>query len=266
MAYIDIRRAEKMEYTVKQLADLSMTSVRTLHFYDQSGLLKPCGYGENGYRIYGEKELLRLQQILFFREMDFKLEEIKAILDQPGFNLVQALQLHRRMIENKIARFNNLLDTVDNTILKIRGEMEMSEKDYYGGFSKEQQEQYKQEIRQKYGSKALDESERRMKNWTKEDFAKTNRESDLIFTAIRDNMGQGFDSTAVQEQIKLLHQWLNKFYTCDLDMLLGVGHMYNEHPGFVRMYQTKYHENMPGFLLQAIEYYCRQASAPAAVN
>jgi MerR family transcriptional regulator, thiopeptide resistance regulator len=248
----------KMEYTVKQLADLSMVSVRTLHYYDQKGLLKPSGYRGNGYRIYRQKELLRLQQILFFRELDFKLEEIKAIIDQPGFDILQALWLHRRMIENKITRFNSLIGTVDKTILKIKGEMEMSEKDYYAGFSREQQEKYQREIRQKYGTQALDESERRMKNWTKEDFARTNRESDRIFSSIRDNMAQGFDSPAVQEQVKLLHQWVNKFYDCDLNMLKGLGQMYNEHPDFVRMFKTTYHEDMPGFLLQAIEYYCDQ--------
>jgi DNA-binding transcriptional MerR regulator len=250
-----------MEYSVKQLADLSGVSVRTLHYYDQTGLLKPCCYGENGYRIYGQKELERLQQILFFRELDFKLDEIKAIIDNPGFDLLQALQLHRRLLENKIARFNNLIATVDKTILKIKGETEMSEKEYYAGFSREQQEKYKEEIRQKYGAKELDESERRMKKWSKEDFAATNRESEKIFTSIRDNMALGFDSPAVQAQIKLLHQWLNKFYDCDRNMLLGVGHMYNEHPDFVRMYKTKYHENMPGFLFQAIEYYCKQAES-----
>jgi|WetSurMetagenome_2_1015567.scaffolds.fasta_scaffold381859_1 MerR family transcriptional regulator, thiopeptide resistance regulator len=248
-----------MEYSVKRLADLSGVSVRTLHFYDQTGLLKPCRFGENGYRLYGQKEMERLQQILFFRELDFKLEEIKAIMDKPDFDLLQALQLHRRLLENKIARFNSLIGTVDKTIQKIKGETEMSEKDYYAGFSREQQEKYKQEIREKYGAKELDESASRMKKWSKEDFAATNREGEKIFTSIRDNMAQGFDSQPVQAQIKLLHQWLNKFYDCDRNMLLGLGQMYNEHPDFVRMYKTKYHENMPEFLLQAIEYYYSRA-------
>lgn len=255
-----------MEYTVKQLADLSMVSVRTLHYYDQKGLLKPSGYRRNGYRTYGLKELMRLQQILFFRELDFKLGDIKSIMEKPDFEIFQALQDHRRLLEGKIARYGQLIETVDKTMLKIKGEMDMREKEYYSGFSLEQQEKYKQEIREKYGTKALDESERRMKNWSKEDFARTNRESDLIFSTIRDNISKGYDSPAVQEQIKKLHQWLNKFYDCDLNMLLGVGQMYNVHPDFVRVFKTKYHEDMPGFLFQAIEYYFTRTAGGSSLE
>ncbi len=245
-----------MEYTVKQMAKHSGISVRTLHFYDQKGLLKPCGYEANGYRIYGQNELLRLQQIMFFRELDFKLEEIKDIIDKPGFDISQALRDHRRLLEGKIARYRQLIKTVDSTMLKIKGAHEMNEKEYYAGFSREQQEKYKKEIRQKYGSKALDESEERMKNWSKEDFESINQESDRIFSTIKDNMAQGFNSPAVQDQIKRLHSWLNRFYECDLNMLRGVGQMYNDHPDFASMYRSKYHEKMPEFLLKAIEYYC----------
>jgi MerR family transcriptional regulator, thiopeptide resistance regulator len=245
-----------MEYSVKQMAGLAGISVRTLHFYDQKGILKPCGYETNGYRKYGQKELLRLQQIMFFRELDFKLEEIKNIIDQPAFSTLEALQDHRRQLEEKIARYRQLIKTVDSTISKLKGEQEMKEKEYYAGFSREQQEKYKQEIRQKYGSQALDESERRMKNWSKEDFARISDESDRIFSAIKDNMARGVDSPAVQEQIRRLHQWLNRFYECDLNMLLGIGQMYNEHPDFASRYRSKYHENMPEFLLKAIVYYC----------
>jgi DNA-binding transcriptional MerR regulator len=245
-----------MEYTVKQMAELAGISVRTLHFYDQKGLLKPCGYEANGYRKYGQKEVLRLQQIMFFRELDFKLEEIKSIIDKPGFDISQALRDHRRLLESKITRYEQLIKTVDSTLLKIKGEQEMNEKEYYTGFSREQQEKYKQEIRQKYGSKALDESEARTKNWSKADFESTIEDSSLIFSAIKDNMAQGYDNPAVQAQIKQLHIWLNKFYECDLNMLRGVGQMYNEHPDFARMFRSKYHEKMPEFLLKAIEYYC----------
>jgi hypothetical protein len=112
-------------------------------------------------------------------------------------------------------------------------------------------------MRQKYGNKAMDESKRRMQKWSKEDFARINQESEKIFTAIRDNIAKGPESPQVQVQIKELHKWLNNFYTCDLEMLEGLGHMYNEHPDFVKMYQTKYHEKMPEFLLKAIEHYCK---------
>jgi DNA-binding transcriptional MerR regulator len=81
-------------YTVKQPSDLAGISPRTLHFYDEIGLLKPVAHGDNGYRYYGEEALPRLQQILFFKELDFSLDEIQAILAQPGFDVLHALQVH----------------------------------------------------------------------------------------------------------------------------------------------------------------------------
>lgn len=247
-----------MEYTIKQLADLAGISVRTLHYYDEVGLLKPRSYTENRYRQYGEKELLRLQQILFFRELDFSLEQIKEIISKPDFDVLQALRQHRKLLLDKIGRLNSLVNTVDKTILNLKGELEMSEQEYYQGFSREQQEKYEQEIREKYGHTALDESKRRMKGWSKNDFQDVQEEGTQIFTAIRDNMGKGFDSPEVQTQIQALHQWLNHFYTCSHEMLLGLGHLYNDHPDFVKMWKTRYHEQMPEFLLQSIEYYCQK--------
>ena len=84
-------------YTVKQLARISGVSVRTLHYYDQIGLLTPGSYAENGYREYGEPEALRLQQILFFRELGLPLARIKEILDNPDFDLLGALIVHKNL-------------------------------------------------------------------------------------------------------------------------------------------------------------------------
>ena len=131
-----------MRYTVKQLAKLAGVTPRTLHYYDEIGLLHPATYGENGYRYYGDDALLRLQQILFFRELDFSLEQIKTIIDRPDFDLLHALESHRRGLQDRVSRLNCLIDTVDNTIKHIRGEIQMSEKDLYSGFDEEKQRQY----------------------------------------------------------------------------------------------------------------------------
>lgn len=245
-------------YVVKQLANLAGISVRALHYYDQIGLLKPAGLGENGYRYYGEKELLRLQQILFYRELDFGLDEIKTILDKPDFDIQAALLSHRKHLRQKIARLEKLVKTVDKTLGHMKGENDMQHQEYYGGFSKEQQKKYEEEIRQKCGSTAMDESKKQMKNWSKADFDRIMEDGTVIFSAIRDNMGEGIKSQKVQAQVKALHRWLNTFYTCNLEMLDGIGHMYSEHPDFRKMWQTKYHQDMPEFLQRSIEYYCRQ--------
>ena len=104
-------------YTVSRLAKLAGVSVRTLHHYDETGLLKPSFRSESGYRQYQREDLLRLQQILFYRELDFSLSEIKDILDDPEYDEVQALVSHRQSIEQRIERLSNLLA---GDMLKIR--------------------------------------------------------------------------------------------------------------------------------------------------
>src|SRR4051812_12416431 len=106
-----VSRMEKtMSYTVKQVAAMSGVSVRTLHFYDETGLLQPAYVGANGYRFYEEPQLLTLQQILFYRELGFELKHIKTILGQADFEKVAALQSHREVLEENFARMRSLLE------------------------------------------------------------------------------------------------------------------------------------------------------------
>ncbi len=103
------------ELTVHELAKLANVSVRTLHYYDEIGLFKPAEVRLNGYRYYGEQEMLKLQQILFFRELDFPLEQIKQIVNSPKFNALEALNDHKKMIELKKQRMEQLLQTIERS-------------------------------------------------------------------------------------------------------------------------------------------------------
>jgi DNA-binding transcriptional MerR regulator len=103
-------------YTVKQLASLAGVSVRTLHYYDEIGLLKPSSVGGNGYRHYGEEAVLKLQQILFYREMELSLDEIKAVTGRPDFDVLSALRSHRQALQGRVERLERLIQTVDHTI------------------------------------------------------------------------------------------------------------------------------------------------------
>src|SRR6188768_3488278 len=105
-----------MGYTVKQVARMSGVSVRTLHFYDELGLLKPAYHGANGYRFYEEAQLLTLQQILFYRELGFELKQIKRILGRPGFDKVAALESHRKVLRQNLADTRKLIHTIDKTL------------------------------------------------------------------------------------------------------------------------------------------------------
>src|SRR2546422_10049993 len=107
---------KEMPHTVKQLATMSGVSVRTLHFYDEVGLLKPAYHGANGYRFYEEPQLLTLQQILFYRELGFELKQIKRILGRADFEKIAALESHRKVLTKNVARTKKLIETIDKTI------------------------------------------------------------------------------------------------------------------------------------------------------
>jgi len=124
-----------MAYTVKQVASMSGVSVRTLHFYDETGLLKPACYGANGYRYYEEPQLLTLQQILFYRELGFELKQIEQILGRADFETVAALQSHREVLEENLARTRTLIETIDKTIQHLKGAKKMQSEEMFLGFN-----------------------------------------------------------------------------------------------------------------------------------
>jgi DNA-binding transcriptional MerR regulator/quercetin dioxygenase-like cupin family protein len=124
-----------MAYTVKQVAAMSRVSVRTLHFYDETGLLKPAYVGANGYRFYEEPQLLRLQQILFYRELGFELKQIKRILGRRNFEIAAALRSHRKALECNLARTQLLIETIDKTIKHLKGTKKMKGQEMFIGFS-----------------------------------------------------------------------------------------------------------------------------------
>ena len=124
-----------MAYTVKQVAAMSGVSVRTLHFYDETGLLKPAYYGANGYRFYEEPQLLTLQQILFFRELGFELKQIRHVLGRADFERAAALRSHRQVLQEKLARTRRLIETVDKTVEHLKGTKTMKSEEMFAGFS-----------------------------------------------------------------------------------------------------------------------------------
>ena len=243
-----------MVYTVKTLAQLAGISARTLHYYDEIGLLKPGFRRTNGYRHYGEEAVVRLQQIMFFRELGFSLDEIGKILSQPDFDMLEALQSHRILLSKRAERINELLATLDKTIRKLKGETSMEIKEYYRGFSEDQIEKYRDEVRQRWGEKTLKDSEERVMKMGKEKFAALQAEGGKIFQAISDNMSRGYDSNVVQAQVANWREWLENFHHYSDDAVLGLGQAYSQHPEFAQFFK-KYHKDLPGFLTKAIEYY-----------
>lgn len=124
-----------MPYTVKKLAELSGISVRALRFYDTIGLLKPAYYGDNNYRYYEEEQVLMLQQILFYRELNFSLNNIQSIINSDDFNKIDALLSHKQILTQDLHRTKKLLKTIDQTIAHLSGKITMDDEELFAGFA-----------------------------------------------------------------------------------------------------------------------------------
>lgn len=165
-----------MEYTVQKLAELAGVSKRTLRYYDQIGLLQPAEINKSGYRIYTEKEVDLLQQILFYRELEVDLETIKSIIHSPGFNRKKALKEHRESLRDKQERITILLENVEKSIQAMERELQMSDKEKFEGFKEEKisenEAKYGGEIREAYGEEAVDAANRKFKGLSEEQYKK----------------------------------------------------------------------------------------------
>src|SRR3990167_7996677 len=166
-----------MTYTVKQLAKISGVSVRTLHFYDKIGLLKPAHYGENNYRYYEEEQLLMLQQILFYRELGFPLSEIQQIVCSNNFDKVEALQSHKRTLLDKLDQTHQMIKTIDKTISHLRGKESMKLEEIFEGFNAKKQKLYENFLVDSGVSQdVINNSKDKIKHWTKEQWMENKRE------------------------------------------------------------------------------------------
>ncbi|HEX8348772.1 MAG TPA: MerR family transcriptional regulator, partial [Hymenobacter sp.] len=147
-------------------------------------------------------ELLRLQQILFYKELDFSLDDIRSLLEDPDFDLLRALAEQRRALQARQARLGVLLGTIDKTISQLKGERDMlTNEELYAGFPKGQGETYRQEIAAKYGDQVVEESEQKLRQLGKEGFAKLKAEQEDITRTLLAMLPQDPASAAVQQQI-----------------------------------------------------------------
>ncbi|NTU98861.1 MerR family transcriptional regulator [Candidatus Falkowbacteria bacterium] len=245
-------------YTIKQLATLAGVSVRTLHYYDQIGLLRPDHLKKNRYRQYGEHDLLELQQIMFFRELDFPLEEIKEIIRSPDFDLISALLEQKKLILIKKKRFGELAKTIDLTINKINKEKNMQDKDLYEAFSEEEGQKYAAEAKERWGNAAAyKQSQERVKKMSKEDWQRISKENEELMSLLVANMDNGVGSQEVQELIARHYEGLRHFYEPTLKMYGGLGEMYVSDPRFTAYYE-KYAKGLAIFMRDAIAIFCKR--------
>jgi DNA-binding transcriptional MerR regulator len=245
-------------------------SVRTLHVYDEIGLLKPADRTESRYRLYGEQELLRLQQILFYKELDFSLEEIGRILDSPDFDIVQALSQHKISLAAKRERLDTLLATIDTTINHIihatnEGDLHMTPEELYEGLPKEFATTYRDEAHKHWGE-AVKQSEEALRKMSKTDFATLKDDFKENWKMLSTMTAQEPSSDAVQERIVRHYALTRAFWGTSAAadnqaaQFLGLGELYIEDPRYTAIDGVQVH-GFGAFMSEAMNYFAKTVLA-----
>jgi len=242
-------------YTVKQLAELAGVSVRTLHHYDRIGLLTPRERTGAGYRLYGEDELYRLQQILFYRELGYSLKDTGDILSDPGFDLVRSLEFQKGQIQKQQARVLKLIGTIDKTIVELkRKDRMLSNEELYEGLPREKAEAYRKEAIERWGDEVAD-SENRLRQMSKEELRQLKAKGDEITRKIAALMNLGPADSIVQKAIAEHFEYLHAFYPVSTERYRGLGRLYVEDERFTATFE-QYKAGLAKFMHEAMEVFC----------
>jgi DNA-binding transcriptional MerR regulator len=244
-----------MTYSVKELATVSGVTARTLHFYDEVGLLKPAFVGANGYRFYQRKQLLQLQQILFFRELGFELKEIQALLGRGKFDHAKALRSHRETLLTKIGRTRELVKTIDNTLKQMEGQRKMNASELFKGFDPKTQARHEEELIGRFGDSArasIKESKRKVAGWSKADWEKTGAEWQAICRGLVETMKRKVEPAGAETQalVRRHFEWLKNFWTPNRESYLGHGQFLAESE--LRQAYDKFDPGLAEYLGKAI--------------
>jgi DNA-binding transcriptional MerR regulator len=241
-------------FTVKQLSKLAGITPRTLHHYDEIGLLKPSRVGDNGYRYYGEDAVLRLQQILFYRELDFPLDDIKKIMGRRDYDVMGALQSHKEALSKQAVRINRLIQTVENTINHLKGNKTMSDEKLFEGFSEEEQEKYALEAEEMYDPETVRESNRKWKAYSAAKKESILAESSAIYKDMIAVMPKGASSAEAQVIVERWRKHMDYFWTPNLEQLLGIANGYTDDPRFKANFD-KMDPRLAEFMRDAVKVY-----------
>jgi len=246
-----------MRYKIKEIADLAGLTTRTLRYYDQIGLLPPVEKDRNGYRLYDRDNLLTLQQIMFFRELDVPLKDIQVIINQPEFTLENALIRHRERLKQRSDRLEALIATIDQTIANLQGGRQMAAEEYFDGFD---HSQYEEEVKQRWGdTPQYAESQRKWDSYSQEEKEAIITEGErLTIAMVGENPDITPDNPEVQSAVAEYLAYINKyFYSCDLVQLRGLADMWAADSRF----SANYERVRPGgaaFVREAVNIYCDQ--------
>lgn len=236
---------------INEVAKVSEVSSRTLHYYDEIGLLKPTKL-ENGYRVYTENDLDKLQQILFYKFLGFKLSKISEILNNKS-NKLEILEEQRQLILKEKSRYEQILNTIENTIKSHKGERNMSIEEKFSGFKLEDVKKYEQSAKEKYGEEVIEEAKNRQKG--KEDIV--NEKFNSVFRELAEykRLGLELSDDKVQEQVDRLYSHLREYgFDCTIEVFSYIGKGYSTNPEFKNNID-RFGEGVAEYISKAIEYY-----------
>ncbi|MDC0712971.1 MerR family transcriptional regulator [Stigmatella sp. ncwal1] len=219
-----------MALTVSQVARLAKISIRTLHHYDEIGLLKPSGRSEAGYRLYETKDLQRLQQVRFFKELGFPLEEIIRVLNDPDFDLRAALKSQRRLLLEKTGHLQALVRAVDAALDSIEKGTPMPQEEMFEVFGDFDPSKYEDEVHERWGNtEAYRESAKRTSGYTRKDWEQLKAEGDELQQRMAAQLAAGTPPTdeGVMDLAEQHRQYISRwFYPCSHEMHGGLGELY----------------------------------------
>jgi MerR family transcriptional regulator, thiopeptide resistance regulator len=232
---------EDATYTVGEAARLAHVSVRTLHHYEEVGLLCPSRRSEAGYRLYTLEDLETLQQVLFYKELGFSLDDIRELMSDPAFDRREALLVQRELIAEQTLRLEALLDLIDRTIDATDGGVRMTKEEMFEVFGDFDPSEHENEARERWGdSDAYKESARRAARYTKQDWQRFKDESEEINAAVVELMDAGApaDDPRVMDALERARMQIDTwFYPCSREMHAGLGRMYIADPRFTATYE-----------------------------
>lgn len=255
------------KYTVKQVAKLSGVSVRALHHYDHIGLLKPAHIGTNRYRYYGEDELLRLQQILIHRELDIPLAEIGAIIDAPGFDRLVTLRAQREKLDREAKRYAELVQTIDRTIARLKGERAMQDADLYKGIAPERQAEYEAWLNDRFGGDMPERIELSRKNYDQlSDDEKQGLQDELreLEEGLAEGLRRGVPPQArsLDPLLERHRNWVAFMWArpCPPEAYSGLADLYLSHPDFIARFET-IQSGFAEYLATAMKAYAKRTGS-----
>lgn len=250
-----------MKYTIKKLAELAGVSTRTLRYYDQIGLLKPSEVNENNYRIYDEKNVNKLQQILFYRALDFPLNRIQKLINDPNFSRLQALKEQQVLLKSKRDELESLLTNIDATIKDFQGEEKMTDDEKFEAFKQtkisENEQRFGQEIRENYGKRVVDAANDKFVKLSEKKYqAMNNLEAELIQDLVELKKHPNLNSDLARKIFEEHKQWLKYTWSkYNEKMHRGLVNLYVEDERFTKYYDDKANTEVVKLLRDVIYKY-----------